>query len=157
VVTRELITTNCPSTSPACDRSKDLDYASSSKWGGELCEAQESWPQVMGAARVTHGLSNFGVSCIGYLQIQWFRVHHHVFPIKKCKFGKIHSNLKKSHGSSCFLFPITVAKDQSGGRVDRLFGQLGAQQCPGGENAVKPQLFFALMSKLSFKDAYDNL
>ena len=50
-----------------------------------------------------------------------------------------------------------MAKDQSGGRVDRLFGQLGAQQCPGGENAVKPQLFFALMSKLSFKDAYDNL
>ena len=56
-----------------------------------------------------------------------------------------------------FLSPITVAKDQSGGRLDRLFGQLGAQQCPGGENAVKPQFFFAVMSKLSFKDAYDNL
>ena len=56
-----------------------------------------------------------------------------------------------------FLFPITVAKDQSGGRVDRLFGQLGAQQCPGGGNAVKLQCFFAVMSKLSFEDAYDNL
>lgn len=50
-----------------------------------------------------------------------------------------------------FLFPITVAKDQSGGRVDRLFGQLGAQQCPGGGNAVKLQFFFAVMSKLFLK------
>jgi hypothetical protein len=79
------------------------------------------------------------------------------FLLKSASSAKSTQISKKSHGSSCFLFPITVAKDQSGGRVDRLFGQLGAQQCPGGENAVKPQLFFALMSKLSFKDAYDNL
>ena len=48
------------------------------------------------------------------------------------------------------LFPTTMAKDQSSSRVDRLFGQLGAQQCPG-------EWICAVMSKQSIQDADDNL
>ena len=52
--------------------------------------------------------------------------------------------------------PLARPKDESGGRVDRLLGQLGAQQCPGGK-WCETSLFLAVMSELSKKYAYANL